>query len=87
MRQYGKRGEYLNHDTTQPRQHVMSSSRGYGRVLNPVVVRVVAVGVLGYGKDGESSKVKRAIMQQQDDVLAVPSMLTKGTLPRSRPGR
>lgn len=65
----------------------MYSNRGYGHVLNPVVVRVVAVDVLDYGRVGESLKVKRVIMQQHDDVLVVPSMLTKGTLPRSRPGR
>jgi hypothetical protein len=64
----------------------MCSNRGYGHVLNLVVVRVVAVGVLGYGRVGESLKVKRVIMQQHDDALAVPSMLIKGTLPQSRPG-
>jgi hypothetical protein len=87
MHQYGKRGEYLNLGTTQPRLHAMYSNRGYGHVLNLVVVRVVAGGVLDYGRDGESLRVKRVIMQQHDDVLAVPSMPTKGTLPRSRPGR
>ena len=64
----------------------MYSNRGYGHVLNLVVVRVVDVGVLGYGRVGESLKVKRVIMQQHDDALAVPSMLIKGTLPQSRPG-
>jgi hypothetical protein len=72
-----KRGEYLNHDTTQPRPLGMYSNRGYGHVLNLVVVRVVDVGVLGYGRVGESLKVKRVIMQQHDDALAVPSMLIK----------